>query len=105
MELKRPNHELTKDDLNQMEDYLAISEKYSTRFRSYKAYLMGSSISDEVKTYLRYRKGFDVLNYWEVLEKAETRYKQFLKYRENIPTAEGKNMKRTKNTKVRRKKS
>ena len=85
VELKRPKHELTKDDLNQMEVYLAVAEKYSTHFRSYKAYLMGSSISDEVKTYLRYRRGFDVLNYWEVLDKAEKRYKEFLKYREQLP--------------------
>jgi hypothetical protein len=82
VELKRPKHELTKEDLNQMEDYLAMSEKYSTKFRSHKAYLMGASISDEVKTYLRYRRGFDVLNYWEVLDKAEKRYKEFLRYRE-----------------------
>lgn len=67
-----------------MEDHLAISEKYSTRFRSYKAYLMGSSISEEVRTYLRYRRGFDVLNYWEVLEAAEKRYKEFLRYREKV---------------------
>ena len=67
-----------------MEDYLAISDKYSTHFKSHKAYLMGSSISDEVKTYLRYRRGLDVLNYWEVLEKAEQRFKEFLKYRERV---------------------
>jgi hypothetical protein len=82
VELKRPKHELTKDDLNQLEEYLAISEKYSTKIRSYRAYLMGSSISDEVKTYLRYRRGFTVLNYWEVLDATEKRYKEFLKYRE-----------------------
>jgi hypothetical protein len=82
VELKRPKHELTKDDLNQLEEYLAISEKYSTKIRSYRAYLMGSSISDEVKTYLRYRRGFTVLNYWEVLDATEKRYKEFLKHRE-----------------------
>lgn len=84
VELKRPKHELSKEDLNQIEEYLAISEKYSTRFRSYAAYLMGASISDEVRTYLRYRKGFTVLNYWEVLDAAEKRYKEFLKYREKM---------------------
>ena len=84
VELKRPKHELTKDDLNQLEEYLAISEKYSAKFRSYKAYLMGSSVSEEVKTYLRYRRGFTVLNYWEVLDATEKRYKEFLKYRETI---------------------
>jgi hypothetical protein len=84
VELKRPKHELTKEDLNQLEEYLAISEKYSTKFRSYKAYLMGSSISEEIKTYLRYRRGFTVLNYWEVLDSTEKRYQEFLKYRERI---------------------
>jgi len=82
VELKRPSHELTKDDLNQLEEYLAMSEKYSTRYRSYKAYLMGSSISDEVRTYLRYRRGFNVLNYWEVLDATQKRYGEFLQYRE-----------------------
>jgi hypothetical protein len=42
---------------------------------------MGSSISDEVRTYLKYRRGFNVLNYWEVLDAAQQRYKEFLKYR------------------------
>lgn len=84
VELKRPKHELTKEDLNQLEEYLAISEKYSIKYRSYKAYLMGSSISDEVRTYLRYRRGFTVLNYWEVLDATEKRYKEFLKYRETM---------------------
>jgi hypothetical protein len=83
VELKRPSHELTKDDLNQLEEYLAMSEKYSARYRSYKAYLMGSSISDEIRTYLRYRRGFSVLSYWEVLDSTEKRYKEFLRYREN----------------------
>jgi hypothetical protein len=84
VELKRPKHELTKEDLNQLEEYLAISEKYSVRFKSYKAFLMGSSISEEIRTYLRYRRGFTVLNYWEVLDSTEKRYKEFLKYREKI---------------------
>jgi hypothetical protein len=83
-ELKRPSHGLTKEDLNQLEEYLAMSEKYSTRYGSYKAYLMGSSISSEVKTYLRYRRGFTVLNYWEVLDAAEKRYNEFLKYRQDL---------------------
>lgn len=84
VELKRPKHKLSKDDLNQLEEYLAISEKYSSKIRSYKAFLMGSSISEEVKTYLRYRRGFTVLNYWEVLDATEKRYKEFLKYRETF---------------------
>jgi hypothetical protein len=82
VELKRPSHELKKGDLNQIEDYLAISEKYSTKFKGYKAYLLGSTISDEIRTYLRYRRGVTVLNYWEVLDAAEKRYGKFLKYRE-----------------------
>jgi hypothetical protein len=82
VELKRPKHRLAKEDLNQLEEYLAISEKYSTRFKSHKAYLMGSTISEEVRTYLRFRRGFTVLSYWEVLDAAEKRYKEFLKYRE-----------------------
>jgi hypothetical protein len=32
--------------------------------------------------YLRYRRGFTALNYWEVLDATEKRYKEFLKYRE-----------------------
>ena len=82
VELKRPSHDLTKSDLNQLEEYLAMSEKYSMKFKTYHAYLMGSSISDEVRTYLRYRRGITVLNYWEVLDASEKRYQEFLKYRE-----------------------
>jgi len=45
---------------------------------------MGASISEEVRTYLKYRKGFTVLNYWEVLDATAKRYKEFLKYRETL---------------------
>ena len=83
VELKRPSHDLTKEDLNQMEEYLALSKKYSTKFRGYRAYLLGAAISDEINTYLEFRKGFEVLSYWEVLDAAEKRYKEFLRHRED----------------------
>jgi hypothetical protein len=79
VELKRPSHSLTKEDLNQIEEYLAISEKYSQSFRYFDTYLLGSEISDEVRTYLKYRRGVTVQSYWEILDNTEKRYKIFLK--------------------------
>ncbi|MDE2399805.1 MAG: hypothetical protein KGL67_02230 [Patescibacteria group bacterium] len=79
LELKRPSHELTTDDLNQLETYIAIAEKHF-KFSTFSAYLVGKSVSADLKQRLRYRSGsFSVLYYSNIIDDTKTRYDEFLK--------------------------
>jgi len=81
-ELKRPSHKLSVNDLNQLENYLAISEEYSESYKGHKAFLLGDSIPLDVKRHLKYRKGVSVITYWELLEKARARYDEYIKQKD-----------------------
>lgn len=79
LELKRPSHELTIDDLNQLETYVTLADKYKN-FTSYSAYLVGSKISDDLKARMKHRsKNFQVLFYADIIGKVRERYNDFLK--------------------------
>lgn len=78
LELKRPSHTLNVDDLNQLETYLTIAEKYSS-FRTSRAYLVGMRMEDELKRRLKYRSGFDVLFYSDIINATQQRYREYLK--------------------------
>lgn len=77
LELKRPSHSLTVEDLNQLEIYTVIAEDYKN-FTSYEGYLVGSKEDSELRRYLRRRSGFKVLHYADIIEKTKGRYKEFL---------------------------
>lgn len=82
LELKRPSHELTVDDLNQLETYVTLAEKYKN-FTSYKAYLVGSKISDDLKARMKHRSSsFKVLFYADIIDNVKKRYTEFLKHSE-----------------------
>ncbi len=79
LELKRPSHELTIDDLNQLETYVAVAEKYF-KFSTFSAYLVGKTADQEVSQRLKYRSGnFKVLFYANLLGDTRQRYSEFLK--------------------------
>lgn len=78
LELKRPSHELTVDDLNQLETYVTLAEKYKN-FTSYRAYLVGSKVSDDLKSRLKHRSSnFKVLFYSDIIDDVRKRYKNYL---------------------------
>lgn len=78
VELKRPSHELTIEDLNQLETYVAIVEK-NTNTPISKAILMGRRISAELRSRMKYRtQVFKVFNYAEVIDKTLQRYEKYL---------------------------
>lgn len=77
LELKRPSHSLTVEDLNQLETYTVIAEDYKN-FTSYEGYLVGSKEDSKLRRYLRRRSGFKVLHYADIIEKTMGRYKEFL---------------------------
>ena len=73
LELKRPSHRLTVDDLNQLETYMVVAEDY-TNSSSIEGYLVGRKGDEELVRRLRRRRGFHVLYYAELIEQARTRY-------------------------------
>lgn len=89
VELKRPSHNLTVDDLNQAETYMALADQYSQKFSSTRAFLLGSTIPPEVARHLKFRRGIEVMSYWELLDAAEQRYQEFLKHREPTQSQSG----------------
>ena len=78
IELKRPSHALTIEDLNQLETYLTLAEKYKS-YRSYEAWLVGNKKSADLMSRLKYRGGtFKVATYSDLLDDTRHRYKDFL---------------------------
>ena len=77
LELKRPSHTLNVDDLNQLETYTVIAEDYKNS-SSYESYLVGTRDDEELRRYLRRRRGFLVLHYSDIIGHAQTRYSDFL---------------------------
>lgn len=76
--LKRPAHELTVDDLNQLETYVTLADKYKT-FSSYSAYLVGSKVNADLKARMKHRSNnFKILFYADIIEGVRGRYKDFL---------------------------
>jgi hypothetical protein len=77
LELKRPAHALTADDLNQLETYMTVAETYSN-FRSSKGFLVGARTDEELKRRLKYRSGFEVLHYADIIDATRKRYHEYL---------------------------
>lgn len=78
LELKRPSHALSVQDLNQLETYTVIAEDYKN-FSSYEAYLVGAKKDAELDRYLKRRSGFKVLFFSDIVESTRDRYHEFLK--------------------------
>lgn len=78
VELKRPSHPLTVDDLNQLEMYLSIIEDHLT-YSKFEAYLLGKKISPELSKRKKYRGSqFKIKTYTDLISDTETRYKEFI---------------------------
>lgn len=80
IELKRPKHELTVNDLNQLEKYIILSKKYQDKkFSSYKGYLVGNSKSVKLEETLEFRKNIEILTFNDLIEDCKKRYNEFLR--------------------------
>jgi len=79
IELKRPSHELKLEDLNQLENYLAIIENHYD-LKTFEAYLVGRKISDDLKKRAKYRGSqFKLRTFVDLIDDTEKRYKEFIK--------------------------
>jgi len=79
VELKRPSKTLKVDDLNQLEDYLAIIDTYATKYSDIRAYLVGTKLNDELRRHLRFRRNMRVMTYTDLIDDTEKRYQEYLK--------------------------
>lgn len=77
LELKRPGHTLDIDDVNQLETYLSLAEKYFT-FRTGKGFLVGSKTDEELTRRLKYRAGVEILHYANIIDATKKRYHGYL---------------------------
>lgn len=79
VELKRPSKKLTIEDLNQLETYLTIAERYTSDYRYYSAFLVGNKKDSDLMRRLKHRSpNFKVLTYSDLVTKTEERYQKYL---------------------------
>jgi hypothetical protein len=80
IEIKRPSHTLDVADLNQMERYVVLCQKYDDELSSYEAILVGQKASDDLKRTLKLRGSSQkVRTYTQLIGDTERRYADYLK--------------------------
>jgi hypothetical protein len=83
IELKRPSRTLTVADLNQLERYVVIAQKYDDSFSGFEAILVGRNAEDDLARVLRLRGGgFRVRTFAQLIDDTERRYEDYLKHLE-----------------------
>jgi hypothetical protein len=79
VELKRPSHKLSVDDLNQLERYVVIAEEYETIHTTFEAILVGKKVPGELKQVLKLRsQRFSAKSFVDLVGDTERRYKAYL---------------------------
>ncbi|MEK7564274.1 MAG: hypothetical protein AAB510_01755 [Patescibacteria group bacterium] len=79
VELKRPSHALTIEDLNQAETYLSIIEEHGKKFSSSEVYLIGRKIDDDLSRKIKHRAShFKIKTFSDLIDDTEKRYKEFM---------------------------
>lgn len=79
IEIKRPSHTLEVADLNQLERYVVLCNKYDDEHVSFEAVLVGQKQSDELRETMKVRReAFKIRTYTQLVSDTERRYKQYL---------------------------
>jgi hypothetical protein len=79
IEIKRPSHTLNVDDLNQLERYVLLCQKYDDDISGYEAILVGQKSSDDLKRTLKLRGSAQkVRTYTQLISDTERRYSRYL---------------------------
>jgi hypothetical protein len=80
IEIKRPSHTLEIADLNQLEQYVMLCQKYNSDISGYEAILVGKKESDDLTRTRKLRGGSQkVRTYTELIDDTERRYSEYLK--------------------------
>jgi len=81
IEIKRPSHELTVDDLQQIIKYCRLSKKYHGGKKvGFKAMLIGNSKTTELDETMEFTQRIELLTYNELVQDCKKRYNEFIKY-------------------------
>lgn len=80
LEIKRPSHKLTVEDLNQLELYTVIAEDYRSKdYGTVEGYLIGNKKPAELEKYLKKRRGIKVRTYSDLINTVKFKYREYLK--------------------------
>lgn len=81
IEIKRPSHELTVNDLQQIIKYCRISKKYhGGKKTNFKAMLIGNAKTSELDETMEFTQKIELLTYNELVQDCKKRYNEFIKY-------------------------
>lgn len=79
VEIKRPVHDLTLEDVNQLMRYRAIAEKHmGKKFQTFDGYLVGQKCDSDLEANKDGFKDVNIRTYTNVITKTESRYKELL---------------------------
>ena len=80
VEIKRPSHELTSKDMEQLETYMLVIEQNSSEKYVFEAYLVGRKISNDLGKRLKFRGSqFKVKTYSDLIDDVKKRYSDYYK--------------------------
>lgn len=78
-EIKRPSHELVRDDLDQLETYVYLARKYKgEEFSEVSGFLIGNSVDEQARQVVDNRVNMQIKTYHDVLSTARERYHEYL---------------------------
>jgi hypothetical protein len=79
IEIKRPSHTLDVPDLNQLERYVVLCQKYE-KYSSFEATLVGTKATRDLEATMNVRReSFKVRTYTQLVSDTERRYSDYLK--------------------------
>lgn len=78
-EIKRPSHELVREDLDQLETYLDLSRKYTgDEYGDMNGYLIGNTADSQAQRIAESRMNIKIKTYNDILTAARERYNEYL---------------------------
>lgn len=87
VEIKRPNHEMTMDDINQIQNYLATIEEHRPEFATRIGFLIGKTMSAHLQKILDKITNVKFKPYTRLVDECKRRYRQYLDVLESASNA------------------
>ncbi|MDO8480357.1 MAG: hypothetical protein Q7S65_00920 [Nanoarchaeota archaeon] len=79
VDIKRPSHDITKEDIDQVENYKIIAKQYKgSDYRGIDCYLVGKKITPKSRSIANERKGIQLMTYAELTEGVKKKYTEYL---------------------------
>jgi hypothetical protein len=80
VEIKRPSHTVTKDDINQVQDYLiSVDEYYPSNTFEKKGYIMAKNVTPHIQKKIDDTKSVEFMSYTRLVTECRQRYQEYLK--------------------------